>query len=132
MTRRRRPLHEEPLLATADLGRLLDEIEIARGAATGGGRAAEPPAVAGAPIATVALGELVAGEEGELAPLEELRRHESVRVLVLDVGGFADSRLPSVAALVRHGGLGLAAEEAIGAHAAKCFTALSNYFEGVN
>ena len=52
------------------------------------------------------------------------REASAAKVLVLDGVWEASTRLPSIDWLVQNGGAGAAAEEAIGAHAAKCFTQL--------
>ena len=103
----RRPLGNEPLLATADLARLLHEVRPS-GAPT-----------ADAVIETVGLTSAWSDEA-----IEELRGRSNAKVLVVDAGRRAAERLPSVDWLVTHGGAGEAAEEAIGGHAARCFTAL--------
>ena len=112
----RRPLGVEPLLATADLGRFLEEIHKKDDLK---GPAAQPLSPMIAMVATVRLSK----EWGEDS-LDELREASAAKVLVLDGVWEASTRLPSIDWLVQNGGAGAAAEEAIGAHAAKCFTQL--------
>ena len=112
----RRPLGVEPLLATADLGRFLEEIHKKDDLK---GSAAQPLSPMIAMVATVRLSK----EWGEDS-LDELREASAAKVLVLDGVWEASTRLPSIDWLVQNGGAGAAAEEAIGAHAAKCFTQL--------
>ena len=121
----RRPLGAEPLLATADLARLFAEIRGptttgttgATGAAGAAGAAAQQPLPAHA-LATVPLSSW--GDDA----FDELKARSADKVLVVDVGREPLARLPSAEWLVAHGGAGAAAEEAIGAHAARCFVAL--------
>lgn len=113
----RRPLGAEALLSTADLGRLLAESHHQPPSHRAPGLNTAAPS--GATIKTVALPASWADEA-----IDELEQHAKARVLVLDTGRLADARLPSIEWLVRRGGAGTAAEEAIGAHASKCFVAL--------
>ena len=103
----RRPLGSEPLLATADLGRFLEEVR--------------PLAASSADsvISTITLAESWSDDS-----LDELRERSQAKVLGLNAGRRVAERLPSVDWLVTHAGAGNAAEEAIGAHAARCFNAL--------
>lgn len=114
----RRPLGTEPLLSTADLGRLLAEM---RHASSGAARNAAPSDAAPPPasISTVQLSGAWSDDS-----LDELRSHARARVLVLDAGGQGGARLPSVEWLIAHGGAAADAEEAIGAHASRCFIGL--------
>ena len=91
------------------LGRLLEEISATRQ----GGSPSAPH------LATSRL-----APEWTDDGLEALQQHAQARVLVVDGAWQAAARLPSTEWLVKHGGAGAAAEEAIGSHAAKCFVAL--------
>ena len=101
----RRPLGAEPLISTADLVRLLEEA---------GSVAGEHNKV----VVTTSLGANWTEDS-----LDAMRKQAAARVLVLDAGGQPMARLPSIQWLISQVS-GTAAEEAIGHHAARCFTAL--------
>jgi hypothetical protein len=104
----RRPLGSEPLISTADLARFLEET---------------PPPLAQARAGQqVAIARLRSNWTDEA--LDAMRQQAAARVLVVDAGGLPSMRLPEIQWLVSHAG-GTAAEEAIGAHAARCFSSLA-------
>lgn len=112
----RRPLGAEPLISTADLARFLEEappsLTRADGDAGAGVQATQH----------VAIARLSTNWTDDT--FEAMREQAAARVLVVDAGGLPSLRLPEVQWLASHGG-GTAAEEAIGVHAARCFTALA-------
>ena len=120
----RRVLGTEPLLATADLARLLQEMRSTPPPGLRSARTIEEPLPSDA-IATVTL-----DADWAEASLERLTALAMARVLVLDVRKEPTKRLPTVEWLMQHAS-GAAAQEAIGPHAARCFTALGSKQDGL-
>ena len=105
----RRPLGTEPLISTADLARFMEEIR--RGTSELEMRR------------TVHVARLSANwTDDSLHSMHKATEH--ARVLVVDAQGVPAERLPAIDWLIAHAGVN-AAEESIGSHAARCFSALA-------